>query len=424
MKILVVTYGTEGDTRPLAALCRGLRDAGHEASLLADRSTLGSAAALGVPAQPLSGDMRAALEPGAVLSSAVARKAGFKRTAQALAWIANAHTRDWMREVKAASEGCDVLVFSGLAAFVGVSVAEYRGIKAIGAGFIPITPTKAFPSPFLPPGALPRWLNRLSHRFANAMLWRVFRDATNAARAEICGLPPRRAVWTEHPMLYGVSPSLVGRPADWPANALACGQWKTADPLWTPPAALQAFLDAGEPPMYIGFGSMAGFDPAEMASMLIAAAGGRRVLFYPGWSGIDASGLPGNFFVLGDTPHGWLFPRTSLVVHHGGAGTTHSAAAAGVPAVVVPFAADQFFWADRLWRLGVAARPLPGARLSSAGLARAIACADGADVKARAGALGRRMAREQGVADAVATIERWVATGDGEDPLGVQPARA
>jgi sterol 3beta-glucosyltransferase len=411
MRILVVTYGTEGDTRPFSALCRALMDAGHDARLLADRSTLGSAATLGVPAEPLSGDMRDALKPGAVLSSAVRRKAGFNGASKALAWIANSHTAAWMREVKEASAGCDVLIASGLASFVALSVAEYRGIRAIGAGFIPITPTADFPSPFLPPGKVPRWLNRTSHRFVNGMLWRAFRQATNAARADVCGLAPRQGGWTDHPMLYGVSPSLIPRPRDWPANAHVCGQWKMGDPSWTPEPALEAFLASGPPPIYIGFGSMAGFDPPRMAATLAAAAAGRRVLLYPGWSGMEASALPDNFLVIGNTPHGWLFPRTSLVVHHGGAGTTHSAASAGVPSVVVPFAADQFFWADRLRRHGVAAPAVPGARLRSEDLAKAISFAERDSVRARAVQLGQQMAQEDGLGHAVAALERWAEGG-------------
>ncbi|WP_369679462.1 glycosyltransferase, partial [Burkholderia ubonensis] len=105
------------------------------------------------------------------------------------------------------------------------------------------------------------------------------------------------------------------------------------------------------PPVYVGFGSMAGFDRASLTDALVTALDGRRALFYPGWSGIDTSALPKHVFVVGDTPHRWLFPRTSMVIHHGGSGTTHSAARAGVPSVVVPFAGDQFFWANRLQRL-------------------------------------------------------------------------
>lgn len=409
MKFAVVTYGTEGDTRPLAALCRSLMDAGHAAVLLADGGTLGSATALGVPSIPLAGDIRQALQPGEALATAVRQKGGFQSTAQALARIANAHTLAWMRQVADASEGCDAIVAAGLAAFVGLSVAEYRGVPAIGAGLIPITPTAEFPSPFLPPGRVPAWLNRSSHRLVNGLLWQAFRKNTNAARASVCGLPPRRSVWSEHPMLYGVSPSLVPPPRDWPATARLCGQWTVARPQWRAPAELEDFLAAGEPPIYIGFGSMAGLDRQRLAQALVGAVAGRRALFHPGWSGFDASLLPRNFVVIGETPHDWLFPRTALAIHHGGSGTTHSAARAGIPSVVVPFAGDQFFWADRLRRLGVAGPPLVGTRIDGPGLARAIALAQRTEVRERASELGRRMAGEHGLRQGVAAVEAWAA---------------
>ena len=406
MKIAIVTYGTEGDTRPLAALGRAMMDAGHDIRLLADAATLRSASALGVPSAALSGDIRRALAPG----HEVYRKGGFNSTAKALTQIVNDHTSAWMREVHDASVGCDAIVVSALASFVGLSVGESRRIPVIGAGFIPITPTAAFPSPFLPPGIVPGWLNRASHRFVNAMLWRAFRAATNAARIEVCKLPPRKQLWEGHSMLYGVSPSLLPRPADWPDNAHTCGQWRMSDPEWTPPPALEQFLDAGEPPVYIGFGSMAGSDPRHLATEIVAAVGGRRALFYPGWSGIDATVLPKNFFVVGDTPHHWLFPRTSVVVHHGGAGTTHSAARAGVPSVVVPFAGDQFFWAHRLEQSGVAGEAVSGNRMQRAALARSIALAEQDEVRARARALGARMATEDGLTAAVSTLEALLAS--------------
>jgi sterol 3beta-glucosyltransferase len=409
MKLAVLTYGTDGDTRPLAALCRALMDAGHETHLLADRATLGPAAALGVSASALSGDIRAALMPGAALGDVVNGKARFNATAKALASVANARTLAWMREVMEASADCDALIVSGLAAFVGLSVAEYRRIPVLGAGLIPLTPTASFASPFLPPGKLPRWLNRTSHRLVNGLLWRAFRRATNAARAQVLGLAPRGGVWTDHPMLYGVSPSLLPSPHDWPANAMLCGQWRMPPGDWTPPAALARFLAAGEPPIYIGFGSMAGFDREQLATALIEAAEGRRALFYPGWSGVDAARLPDNFCVVGETPHDWLFARASAVVHHGGSGTTHSACRAGVPSVVVPFAGDQLFWAHRLAALGVAPPAVDGRRLRAAALKEAIAFTQRDEVRARAAALGERMAQEHGLATAVNAVERLLA---------------
>lgn len=409
MRFLVVTYGTEGDARPLAALCRALMDAGHEARLLADGATLGAAESLRVPTLALAGDIRGSMQPGGSISSVVKAGGDFTGAASALARIANTNTEAWMRTVVKAGEGCDAIILSGLAAFVGLSAAEHLGIKAIGAGLIPITPTAAYPSPFLPPRYVPRFFNGSSHRLVNAVLWRAFRKATNAARVKVCGLAPRRHGWTAHPMLYGISPSLLPRPDDWPDNAHVCGQWIPPSSDWSAPPALRDFLQAGEAPLYIGFGSMVGFDQGALLKELIAAAAGRRALFYPGWSGVDSAGLPANFFVVGDTPHSWLFPRTSLVVHHGGSGTTHSASRAGVPSVVVPFAGDQFFWAERLRQAGVAAAAVEGKKLNAQALARGIELAQSDELRSHASALGARMRAENGLATAVRAIEEIMA---------------
>jgi sterol 3beta-glucosyltransferase len=406
MKFVVATYGTEGDTRPLSALCRALVDAGHEARLLADAATLSSAESLGIPTTALAGDIRGVLQSSDSIARVVKQGSNFNRTANALARIGNANAGAWLRAIVDAGKGCDAIIVSGLAAFVGFSAAEHLGVKAIGAGLIPITPTTAFASAFLPPKWVPRYFNRMSHRLVNGLLWRAFRKATNAARAQVCGLAPRQSGWNDHPMLYGISPSLLARPDDWPGNARVCGQWMPPSPGWIAPPPLRDFLAAGDAPLYVGFGSMAGFDQRSLLQEIITAVAGRRTLFSPGWSGADTTGLPANFLVIGDTPHSWLFPKTSLVIHHGGSGTTHSAARAGVPSVVVPFAGDQFFWADRLCQVGVAAGAVNGKDLRAEPLTRAIEFAETDPVRARARALGEKMRAEDGLADATMAIER------------------
>jgi sterol 3beta-glucosyltransferase len=409
MKLIVATYGTEGDARPFAALCRGLMDAGHEARLLADAAALGSAQALGVPTTALAGDIRGTLSRDQAIAGVVARGGGFNDTARALAKISNDNAESWLRTIIEAGDGCDAILVAGLAAFVGFSAAEYLGARAIGAGMIPITPTAAFPSPFLPPKWVPRRLNRVSHRFVNAMLWKAFRNKTNAARA-LFKLPPRNAVWTERPMMYGVSPNLLPPPADWPSNAHLCGQWLARSPGWMPPPALANFLTAGEAPIYIGFGSMTGFDKSRLLDALIKAMTGRRAVFHPGWSGIDPKVLPDNFLVIGDTPHDWLFPRTAAVIHHGGSGTSHSAARAGVPSIVTPFAGDQFFWAERLRLAGVAPAAVDGRRPKAEAFASALDFAAAARVRNRARMLGETMRAENGIGNAVVVLERIVAS--------------
>jgi len=399
MRLAALTYGTEGDTRPIAALCRALMDAGHEVSLFADEKTLGSARSLGVPHAALSGSIQEDL------SSLVAQGKGVSATVTGLSRIANAQAENWMRQAARAAEGCDGIIVSGLTAFVGLSVAEHVGVPIVGAGMIPISPTRSFPSPFLPPGLLPSGFNKASHHLVNWMLWFSFRKAINRARKQVLGLGPRHSLWTGHPMLYGISPALLPEPRDWPANAKLCGQWFGPGDSSTPSDALQGFLDSGEPPIYLGFGSMVGFDRDALLRVLLDALDGERVVFYPGWSGLPKASLPDNFFVVGNTPHDWLFPRMSLAIHHGGSGTVHSACRAGVPSVVLPFAGDQFFWARQLQRLGVADVPVSTRNLNSEAIKQAIRFARSIEARSRASALARSMSEENGTAVAVAAIE-------------------
>ncbi|MFM0667063.1 glycosyltransferase [Paraburkholderia sediminicola] len=405
MKFLVVAYGTEGDTRPLAALCRALIDAGHESKLLADRNTLGFAEQLHVPATPLSGDIVQSLQAEFANLGAHAGANEFRETALALSRIANANTAAWLKEIVEHGTGCDALIVSGLAAFAGLSAAEYLGVKAIGAGLMPITPTRQFASPFFRPGLVPAFLNSLSHHAVNQLLWRNFRQSLNTARRNICGLPPRKRLWTDHTMLYGVSRSLVGRPNDWPRNAQVCGHWHWPSSDWTPPRQLVDFIEQGDAPVYVGFGSMAGFDARKLLDAIISGVDGRRAIYNPGWSRFAPSTLPSNFYPVGDTPHEWLFPRCQIVIHHAGAGTSHAACMAGVPSISVPFAGDQFFWADRLRRAGVTATPINAIDPTAHAVSQAIAFAQSPDVRAKARELGAKMSSENGLDRAVKLIE-------------------
>jgi len=81
---------------------------------------------------------------------------------------------------------------------------------------------------------------------------------------------------------------------------------------------------------------------------------------------------PSSIHWIRSAPHHVLFRRVAAVVHHGGAGTTHTAARAGVPQIVVPHLADQYYWAYRVHHLGLAAAPLDRNALSSRALERAI----------------------------------------------------
>ncbi|HVX65246.1 MAG TPA: glycosyltransferase [Bryobacteraceae bacterium] len=409
MKIAVISYGTEGDTRPLVALCRGLIEAGHAPVLLGERSGAGLAAGAGVPYKPLAGDIRTALAE--LLARQGKASASPTEMADAMASMANAHTADWMQALLEEGRTSDAIVFSGLTAYVGLSVAEHLRIPAIGAGMQPIVPTREFPSPFLPPMRLPAWCNRFSHRLVMTLLWRSFRQSINAARKAVAGQTQRRRAWRDYPILFGVSPLLVPPPPDWPDLVRITGHWPLAGPEWEPPEAMARFLSAGEPPVYVGFGSMVGFDRHQVLQTVVKALDGRRALVSTGWSEFDSAQLPGNTLLIGPAPHDRVFRLVSLAVHHGGAGTSHTAVRAGVPSVVVPFAGDQFFWAERLTRAGAAPRSIPHSKLDARTLRSRIEEACAPAMRERAAEMGRSMSAEAGIPAAVKGIEQFVKLG-------------
>lgn len=400
MKLLAVTYGTEGDSRPIAALGRALMDSGDDVLMLAEGSTLGSARDLGVPCGALAGDIREAIQPPGGSGPATN---GLDATAKTLARLAHQNASAWMQQILDTVSGCDGMIIAGLAAYVGFSAAEKSGVRPIGAGMIPLTPTSEFGSPFLASRPLPHAANRLSYGLVSRALWRAFRESTNAARAA-AGLPPGRRISDDNPMIYGISPTLLPQPGDWPAQAWMCGQWSRPMQDWSPPAALQDFLAAGDPPIYVGFGSMGGLDQGRLLPAVVRAIDGRRAIFHPGWGDADSLDLPANFQVLAETPHDWLFPQLSMIIHHGGSGTAHSAARAGVPSIVLPFAADQFFWARRLQQLDIAPTVGRSRRVTADRLSAAITTAGSQAMRERAAAVGVRMRAEDGLATAVDKI--------------------
>jgi sterol 3beta-glucosyltransferase len=175
---------------------------------------------------------------------------------------------------------------------------------------------------------------------------------------------------------------------------------------------LVEFLVAGSPPVYVGFGSMAGRNPEKVTQIVFEslARSGQRGVIATGWGGLAVSDLPDNLFKIESIPHDWLFPQMVAVVHHGGAGTTAAGLRAGKPTVICPFFGDQPFWGRRVFELGVGPEPIPHKKLSVEKLANAIQVAvSDDDIRKRAAGLGEKIRAENGIARAVDFISDQLA---------------
>ncbi len=194
---------------------------------------------------------------------------------------------------------------------------------------------------------------------------------------------------------------MIPKPKDWGPHINISGFFflsLASD--YTPAPDLAAFLDAGPPPIYIGFGSIVVDDPNGMTKLIFEAVKttGQRALVSKGWGGFggDELGVPEGVFMLGNVPHDWLFKHVSCVVHHGGAGTTAAGIACGKPTVVVPFFGDQPFWGAMVAKAGAGPRPIPYKQLTADNLADAILEALKPTALQKAQDLGAKISSEKG----------------------------
>jgi sterol 3beta-glucosyltransferase len=425
VRVLLLTLGSRGDIEPFVALGIGLRAAGHEVTLCAS-GRFG-------PLIESHGLRHAPMDDGFLeLLHSPAGRAGLERSGSFVGMLATALRLarrvgpmqfQIQRDCWAAAQACQPdLIVHHLKIMGAPDIAQILGVPAVLVPLVPmVQPTAARPCP-----VLPTWPDRLAgagarragYRLVNALATRFGLGPVKRWRHSM-GLPPRpAAIDLRHDaagrpvgLLHAHSEWLLPRPADWPAHVVATGFWRLpAATSWQPTPALQAFLDAGPPPVYVGFGSMAGRDPAGLARMVIdaLARAGLRGVLARGWGGLEAHTAPPHVHLIDEAPHDRLLPRMAAVVHHGGAGTTAAALRAGKPSVICPFFGDQPFWGRVVHEAGLAPAPLAQRRLTVERLSAAMQEAVRSEpMRLAAGAIGERLRAEDGVGRAVEWLQQW-----------------
>lgn len=378
MRVLLSTgIGSRGDVQPLVALASRLRESGHQTRFCVPPDFRDWVESLGFPVttigpqlrgpgstRPSTGPARVPPGPGPRPAGPAPQGHATGTAPQRLGQLTEAMMADQFATIAEAARGCDVIVTTALQV-AARSVAEVLGIRYVFASFCPaFLPSPHHPPPPLAATGRAQPLSAAAHQ----ELWdrhadrfnEAFGPALNRFRAS-AGLGAvedvRAHVFTGRPWL-AADPVL----APWPGAVDAVwqtGAWVLPDERPLDPA-LEAFLAAGEPPVYFGFGSMR--MPAELAEVVVAAAraAGRRAIIAAGWAELAPPDGENGCLGIGEVNQRALFSRAAAVVHHGGAGTTTAAALAGVPQVIIPQAYDQPYWAHRVTDLGIGTTCPPG----------------------------------------------------------------
>lgn len=404
MRIALSAVGTRGDVQPMLALGLALRGRGHDVRMCAPPDFHDLVVDVGLPFFPVGHDMH---EVVTVLCPDVVRKP------LAPLRVMDELIRYQFDDLRKACEGAEVLVAGGVQA-AAPSIAEDLGIPYFYAAYTPsVLRSREHPAPIFRRQDRPGWVNELSWWACERLFDFALRKSVNRER-ERMGLARvdnlYRYAFRSGTTLLATDRLLAPAPQDARVGVRNTGFWFWDDPVGLEPLdpELQAFLADGAPPVYVGFGSMPAEDPARVTRSLVDAvlASGQRAVLHRGWAKLGGDDLPAQIQLVDEVSHPRLFPRVAAVVHHGGAGTTANALRAGVPQVIVPHIVDQYYWAERVCRLGVGPRAMPMKDLDPVRLADAIrVAAQSAGMRDRASEVATMIESGAGLRRAVAVVE-------------------
>ncbi|MFC1961052.1 glycosyltransferase [Chloroflexota bacterium] len=410
MKIRILAFGSRGDVQPYVALGVGLQRAGYEVAVGTTADFQEFVESYGLVCIPAAADIHEFLTRS---RKSTRSQAGGQRSSRAERM---ALFNKLLDETYRLAAGADVVIYSPAAVMAAPHVAEKMGVRSILAMLQPyVHPTGDFPVIMLPPLSSAGWYNRLTYGLFDRLLWAFMGRPVNKWRQSALDLPrakgrPLANLRNAQTLtLYAWSPTVLPRPAEWSDEVQVTGYWFLDQaPGWEPDPALLAFLEAGPPPVYVGFGSMSSQNPEQTAQMVLESfrRAGVRGVIASGWAGMAADDLPDDVFLIEKAPHDWLFPRMAAVVHHGGAGTTAAGLRSGVPSIVVPTRGDQPFWGRRVHELGCGPAPIPRKKITADSLAAAMQVATSDPVmRTRAAEVGAQIRAEDGVGQAVWMIQ-------------------
>lgn len=419
MKIAITTVGTRGDLQPYVALGLGLKDAGYIVQIVSAKNEEAFVRSYGLDFYALNVDIQKLMEGDDVqkmskgnnpLKFILSHLKGSKKLKDLMVRTQG--------EIWDACENADLIIFhAGMP--IGFFIAKIKNKKSVLATAFPVVTTKDYPSVlFYTFPRLGQAFNLFTHFIFDKVFWafakspvKEFWNKNVGIKMDFSTSPLKQQIKSGQPVLNGYSPRLFHQSKKWPENIHTTGSWFIEDDANVTAAAdLENFINLGDPPLYIGFGSMKELSSFKKTFDLIIEALNitkQRAVVGLGWTTNNYTGaIPENIFLIESVPHSWLFPKMKMVIHHGGAGTTAAGLTAGKPTIIIPHNADQPAWGQKVYELGAGSKPIKKTKLTADKLANAILFALQPTIIANAGQLGQQLRKEDGVKAAVKIIDK------------------
>ncbi|KAJ3682429.1 hypothetical protein LUZ60_015002 [Juncus effusus] len=415
MQIAILIVGTRGDVQPFLAIGKRLKEHGHRVRLATHANFKEFVLESGLEFYPLGGDPK-------VLAEYMVKHKGFlpsspsevrEQRKQIKDIVFSLHPACTEKDPESGKPFRAQAIIANPPAYGHMHVAEALGVPIHIFFTMPWTPTCEFPHPLSnvkQPAAAGYKVIQLSYYVVDLMIWLGIRDIIKDFRKNMLKLESitfnsvtEKVLNIPHGYIW--SPSLVPKPKDWGPKVDVVGFcFLDLASNYTPPKELVKWLESGEKPIYIGFGSLPVEEPEKLTRTIVEAleATGQRGIINKGWGGLGTLEEPKDFvYLLDNVPHDWLFLQCKAVVHHGGAGTTAAGLKAACPTTIVPFFGDQPFWGEQVHLRGVGPAPIPIDEFNKEALVEAIHFMLDPKVKERADEMARAIEREDGVDGAV-----------------------
>lgn len=422
MRITMFAHGSRGDVWPMVALGTTLTERGHVVTLATSREYQALVQGSGLIYRPLPVDLIAYAGSPEGQHLLTCSRFTFLRTIQR---AFDPHADEFDDAFRSAAQGAEAIVTNQVIWDRSQTTADALRIPMAVVYAQPMTATREYPASTLCTSR-PRsgTLRLASHHVALQVWWRGNAKAVRSMRRKL-GLPAKVAPTyrrLRHPGALGLStlsPSLLPRPVDWPASMKSTGAWTMPASVRTSlgeglPAELEVWLKEGDPPVFMGFGSMPVLDPAPLFADILAVTAklGVRAVIDAAWAGQLSAAIPDRVRFVGPSDHDRLFPLCAAVVHHGGAGSTTASTRAGAPTMVCSVLCDQPFWGEHLKRLGVGTH-VPFRKLNRERLEAGLRTLLSPEVRTRARALGEAIRAEgDGLPAAAQLLDDWLVTAE------------